>query len=232
MHESVEVAVVGGGQAGLALGYYLKQQGREFAILEAAPEIGLSWRTRWDSLTLFTPSQLSNLPGLAFPGPADHYSGKDEVADYIAHYAATCDIPVRLGARVTSLRRASERYVLESEAGTLEAEQVVVATCPFACPYRPPFAANVSADVFNIHSSEYRNPDQLPPGDVLIVGAGTSGAQIAEELCKARGVHLSVGKKNPYMPQRIAGRDVFWWMSRLGLTNVTINSHLGKRLSR
>jgi putative flavoprotein involved in K+ transport len=231
MEKQVEVAVIGAGQAGLAMGYYLAQQGRRFVILDGAPRIGQSWRVRYDSLKLFTPAQYNNLPGLPFPAPADHYPTKDEVADYLERYAKTHRLPVQLNTRVQALKRGTDGYLIETEGETYCANQVVIATGPFQRPFTPPFATGLAAEVFQIHSSQYRNPEQLPPGPVLVVGAGNSGAQIAEELSLTRKVYLSVGTRPPYRPQRVLGRSLFWWLDKLGVMNLTRDTWLGRKLS-
>lgn len=231
MAKHVEVLVIGAGQAGLSMGYYLAQQGRRFQIVDGAPRIGDSWRKRYNSLKLFTPAAYNNLPGLAFPAPADYYPTKDEVANYLELYARTFQLPVSLNTRVLSLKRSETGYLVQTERQTYHADQVVIATGPFQRPFIPEFSAGLSPDVFQIHTSAYRSPSQLPPGPVLVVGAGNSGVQIAEELSYTRQVYLSVGSRPPVRPQRILGRSVFWWMEKLGLRNVPVNTWLGKKLS-
>ena len=230
----MEAIIIGAGQAGLAAGYYLAKQGRRFVMLDAAPRLGHTWRTRYDSLRLFTSGPYDSLPGLPFPAPADHYPNKDEVADYLERYAATFELPVRLDTPVRALTGGREGlpFRVATDRGVLDAGQVIVATGPFQRPVVPPFAADLSSSVFQAHSSEYRNPAQLPDGDVLVVGAGNSGAQIAEELARTRRVMLAAGRTPPTLPQRLLGRDIFWWLHRLGVLAVTIDSRLGSRLSR
>lgn len=231
MQERFEVIIVGGGQAGLALGYYLALQKRSFLILEGAPRIGHSWRTRYDSLRLFTLTRY-HLPGLPFPGEADRYPTKDEVADYLGGYAQTFALPVRLNTVVKAVTQAEKGYRVETDGPVYLADQVVVATGPFQRPYVPALQAGLAPDLFQIHSSEYRNPAQLPAGAVLVVGAGNSGAQIAEELARTRQVYLSEGKRKPALPQQFLGKDLFWWFTRLGVMNVTVDSPMGRRMSR
>jgi putative flavoprotein involved in K+ transport len=229
---ALDVLVIGGGQAGLAMGYHLTQRGLRFQIVESGPELGSAWRSRWDSLRLFTPGRYDNLPGLPFPADADSYPGKDDVADYLAAYAAEFDLPVRLDTSVTSLARAGDgSYLVKAGPDALEAGQVVVATGAFQQPYTPPVAAELAPDVHQLHSADYRRPAQLPPGRVLIVGAANSGCQIALELSATRTVDLAVGTRIPAVPQRPLGRDVWWWGSRLRLDRVTADSRLGRRLA-
>jgi putative flavoprotein involved in K+ transport len=228
----LDVVVVGGGQAGLAIGYELTRRNLAIAILDAAPAIGQVWRDRYDTLTLFTPAQYSSLPGLPFPQSADTYPTKDDVADYLEQYASTFRLPVRLNSRVTTVRQHGANFAVETAAETYLAQAVVVATGPFQQPYIPPFAANLAPTVVQLHSSAYRNPGQLPPGPVLVVGAGNSGAQIAAELAAERDVTLAVGKRPPALPQRLLGRDIFWWLHRFGLMQVPASSLIGRRMRR
>jgi putative flavoprotein involved in K+ transport len=228
----LDVVVVGGSQAGLAMASHLTQQGLRFVVLEAGPEVGHVWRSRWDSLKLFTPSQYDALPGMAFPASADTYPTKDPVADYLQAYAAAFQLPVRLNARVTSLTRTDDGFEVRTAQDTFRARQVVVATGPFQVPFVPPMASKLDPAVTQVHSADYRNPQALPEGPVLVVGGGNSGFQIAEELAATRQVDLSVAERVPMLPQRLAGRDLFWWLTRLGLLRVTVNSRLGRRVSR
>jgi putative flavoprotein involved in K+ transport len=228
----LDVLIIGGGQAGLAMGYHLAQRDLRFEIVDSGAEPGSAWRSRWDSLQLFTPGRYDNLPGLPFPADADAYPGKDEVADYLASYAAEFGLPVRLGTTVTSLARAADgNYLVKAGADGLEARQVVVATGAFQQPFTPPVAAELPADVRQLHSADYRRPEQLPPGRVLVVGAANSGCQIASELAGNRTVDLAVGTRMPALPQRPLGRDVWWWGSALRLDRVTVKSRLGRRLA-
>lgn len=232
MDDRFDVVVVGGGQAGLAMGYHLARRRLRFVILDAAPRVGHAWRTRWDSLTLFTPARYSSLPGLPFPGDPERYPGKDDVADYLEQYVAAFDLPVRLGERVTALRPLPGVAGFEIDAGPARyrAGQVVVATGPFQHPAVPAAARGLDPHVVQLHSSEYRNPAQLPPGEVLVVGAGNSGVQIAEELAVTRPTWLSVGMKLPRLPARFLGRSIFWWLEKTGLMSVTADSALGQKM--
>jgi putative flavoprotein involved in K+ transport len=228
----VDVVVVGGSQSGLAMAWHLQRQGLNFVVLEAGPEVGHVWRSRWDSLKLFTPAQYDNLPGMAFPASADTYPTKDPVADYLQAYVAAFNLPVRLDARVTSLIHADGGFEVQAGDQTYRARQVVVATGPFQVPFVPPMAAKLDASVTQLHSADYRNPQALPDGPALVVGGGNSGFQIAEELAASRTVDLSIATRYPMLPQRRAGQDLFWWLTRLGLLRVTVDSRLGQRMSR
>jgi len=228
--ELLDVVVIGGSQAGLAIAWHLTRQHLRFVVLEAGPEPGHVWRSRWDSLTLFTPAQYDALPGMPFPGPPDTYPTKESVAGYLNAYAAEFDLPVRLNTRVTALIRTAEGFEARTDDGVFRARQVVVATGPFQVPYVPPAAQRLDSSVIQLHSAGYRNPEALPPGPVLVVGGGNSGFQIAEELAATRQVDLSISTKAPVLPQRWAGKDLFWWLTRIGLTRVTTRSRVGRRL--
>ena len=228
----LDAVVIGGGQAGLAIAWHLKRQGLRFVVLEAESQLGHTWRQRWDSLKLFTPAQYDGLPGMPFPGPADTYPTKDPVADYLQTYVTAFDLPVRLNARVTSLTRTDHGFEVRTADDTIQARQIVVATGPFQVPFVPPAAQGLEPAVTQVHSASYRNPDALPGGPVLVVGGGNSGFQIAEELAGTRQVDLSIGERAPMLPQRLAGRDLFWWLTRLRLLRVTVDSRLGRRASR
>jgi putative flavoprotein involved in K+ transport len=229
----LDVVVVGGSQAGLAMAWHLAQQGLRFVVLEGGPAVGHVWRSRWDSLKLFTPAQYDALPGMAFPAPADTYPTKDPVADYLRAYVAAFDLPVRLNAKVTELRRLEDgSFEVRTAQDAFRARQVVVATGPFQVPFVPPQARGLDPSVTQLHSADYRNPEALPAGSVLVVGGGNSGFQIAEELAATRQVELSIATTYPMLPQRPAGRDLFWWLTRLGLLRVTVTSRPGRRMSR
>jgi putative flavoprotein involved in K+ transport len=225
-----EVIVVGGGQAGLAIGYFLAEQGRDFAILEAAAEPAAAWRERWDSLRLFTPARYSSLPGLPFPGDPDSYPGRDDVVDYLTDYARRFDLPVERSSRVHAIGRSERAYLVDLEDRSYTAAQVVIATGPFQVPFVPPIAAQLSPDVLQLHSTGYRAPEDIGDGPVLVVGGGNTGFQIAEELSASREVHLSTGSRQTPLPQRILGRDLFWYLERIGAMRKSIDTRIGRRL--
>jgi len=228
----LDVVVVGGSQAGLAMAWHLTRRGLRFVVLEAGPEIGHTWRSRWDSLTLFTPAQHDALPGMPFPGRPDTYPTKDPVADYLQDYAAAFNLPVRLNARVSHLSKTAEGFEIGTQADVFRARQVVAAAGPFQTPFIRPAAQRLDGAVTQLHSAGYRNPQALPAGPALVVGGGNSGFQIAEELAAAgRRVDLSIATKQPVLPQRLAGKDLFWWLTHLGLMRVSTESRLGRRMS-
>ena len=225
-----EVVVIGGGQAGLAIGYLLAQQGRRFTILEAAGEPAAAWRTRWDSLKLFTPVRYDSLPGLTFPGDPDSYPGRDDVVAYLTDYAQRFELPVEFNSRVQSVRPRDGGFLVELADRTYEADQVVVATGPFQVPFTPVISADLSTEVAQLHSSDYRSPSDLPPGAALVVGGGNTGYQIAAELAQSREVHLAVGARQTPLPQRILGQDLFRYLEATGLMNKTVTSRIGQRM--
>lgn len=224
------VIVVGGGQAGLALGYYLQHQGRDFTILDAGDAPAAAWRARWDSLTLFTSGRYDSLPGRAFPGDPAGYPSRDEVVAYLTDYAREFALPVQLRSRVWGVSRTGGEYRLHLDDRAYAAEQIVIATGPFQRPRVPAIAASLDAGVVQFHSTEYRRPSQVPAGPVLVVGGGNTGFQIAEELSRTHQVHLSIGSRQPPLPQKIAGRDLFAYLDRSGLMRVTVESRLGQRM--
>jgi len=225
-----EVVVIGGGQAGLAIGYLLADQGRRFTILEAAGEPAAAWRARWDSLRLFTPVRYNGLPGLAFPGEPDSYPGRDDVVAYLTDYVRRFELPVEFNSRVKSVRARDVGFLVELADRAYAADRVVVATGPFQVPFTPAIASGRRGDVVQLHSSDYRSPADLPKGAVLVVGGGNTGFQIAAELAQARQVHLAVGARQTPLPQRILGRDLFRYLEATGLMSKTVNSRIGQRM--
>ena len=218
--QRMPVVVVGAGQAGLAAGHFLAEAEVPFAVLEAADRLGESWRNRWDSLELFTPARFSGLPGMAFPGELSRYPLKDEVVAFLRDYAERFALPVRFGQRVTALSRSADGYRLQTDGAVYQADAVIVASGAFQRPNLPACAADLVADVVQLHSSAYRNPAQLPAGTTLVVGGGNSGLQIARELSADRPVHLAVGSRQTPLPRRFLGADLFWWLDRLGIMRV------------
>ena len=181
--EGVDVLVIGGGQAGLAMGYHLAERGLSFVIADANPEVGHMWRSRWQSLKLFTAGQYNNLPGMAFPAARDTYPGKDDVADFLQAYVEKFELPVRLNTTVTRLSRADDGgYLAETTTGPIRADQVVVATGPFQVPFTPAIANELDPELTQLHSAAYQGPEDLPEGRMLVVGGANSGQQIALEL--------------------------------------------------
>ena len=224
MGETVETVVIGGGQAGLAMSYHLSRLGCEHIVLERA-RIAERWRTqRWDSLMFQFPNWSIELPGFRYRGEApDDFAGRNAIVEFLEEYRASIRAPVRTGVNVRSLRSASraDRYLIETDEGEQVARNVVIATGPYQRPRIPSLASRLPDDVVQLHAGEYRNARSLPPGAVLVVGAGASGCQIAEELLEeGRRVHLSVGRHRR-IPRRYRGQDVFWWRRELGHLDLT-----------
>jgi len=203
--ESIETVVIGAGQAGLSVGHHLAARGRRFVILDANERVGDNWRCHWDSLRLYSPSGRDGLPGMSFPGPKHAFPTKDEVADFLGQYAASQDLPVRTGTRVRRLSRSGDRYVVDCGETGFEADNVVVATGTFGrTPYVPEVSRDLSPAIRQLHSSEYRNSDQLPPGPVLVVGASHSGGDIAFEVSGTHPTTLC-GRDTGQIPPRLEG---------------------------
>jgi putative flavoprotein involved in K+ transport len=226
--QHAEVIVVGGGQAGIAAGYYLSRAGTGFLILDAGTRGGEAWAQRWDTLELFTPARYSSLPGLPFPGSPWHYPGKDEVAAYMRSYVKAFDLPVRYDTRVTALERAPDGYRLATTAGTYTADQVIVATGAYQQPFIPPAAAGLNGQVTQLHSAAYRRPAQIPGGRVLVVGAANSGTQIAADLAATHRVWLSQGSPIPRLPRKILGVPIHFFGDRLGLIPAPLGTWRGR----
>lgn len=223
--ERFDVVVVGGGQAGLAAGFHLAKRNINFVILDAYPRAGEAWRKRWHSLRLFTPARIDALPGLPFPGPARALPTKDEMAGYLERYVKHHELPVRHGMRVESLRHEGDRYVLFAGDRRFEADQVVVAAGAY--PNRPDFAARLQPDILQLHSAEYREPSQLQSGDILVVGAGNSGAEIAMDAARDHKVWLA-GRPTGTRSPRVFSRPAWW----LGNKMLTVNSPGGRKAAR
>jgi putative flavoprotein involved in K+ transport len=197
----VQTLVIGGGQAGLCVGYYLQRQGLPFLIVDANKRGGDAWRNRWDSLRLFTPARYV-LPGLRLPVRGDSFPSKDQVADYLQEYARHFQLPVRNGVRVQHVNRQGNRFVIDAGDHQFESENVVIAMANYQEPHTPEFAARLDPQIVQLHSHSYRNPSQLQPGPVLVVGVGNSGADIAMELAKTHTTIVS-GKEPGHIPWRI-----------------------------
>jgi len=230
--EQVETVVVGGGQAGLAMSYHLRRLAREHVVLERG-RVAERWRSeRWDSLCFQAPNWNMRLPGRAFEAAdPDAFARCDQVVRFIEGYASHVGAPVRQGVAATRLSRkpGSARLILETSSGAIEAKNVVLATGPFQAPAP---TLPIGGPALELHSTQYRNPGQLPPGAVLVIGSGNSGCQIAEELCGAgRRVYLSISG-HERTPRRYRGKDCIWWYEATGLADETLQQWQGKRLSR
>ena len=203
--EYVDTVIIGGGQSGLSVAYYLKRLGVPFVILEANARVGDSWRRRWDSLRLFTPARYNGLVGMPFPAPAHSFPTKDEMADYLAAYAERFALPVRTGMRVDRVTREGENFIVSAGGTRIEASNVVVAMASYQTPKIPAFATELSPDIVQLHSSDYLNPVQLREGGVLVVGAGNSGAEIAIETVRNGHETWLSGRDTGHVPFAIEG---------------------------
>jgi putative flavoprotein involved in K+ transport len=230
--ERYETVVIGGGQAGLSVGYFLKQQGRSFVVLDASDRIGDSWRARWDSLKLYSPAFRDGLPGMRFPAKGNAYPTKDEFADYLEAYATQLELPVRSGVQVDELSKEGETYVARAGETTFEADNVVVATGVFRKPYTPEFARELDPGITQLHSNDYRNLSQLQEGPVLVVGASHSGSDVAWEAASKHQVILA-GKDTGQIPASIEsrrGRMVFRGLFFAGTHILTADTPLGRKM--
>jgi putative flavoprotein involved in K+ transport len=231
-HESIETVVIGGGQAGLCVGYYLAEEGRPFVILDANARTGDSWRNRWDSLRLFTPARVDGLPGMRFPASGGTFITKDQMADFLEAYAARFAFPVRHNTAVERLSRHGDRYLVTAGGHTIAADNVVVAMSNCQQPWIPAFAAELDPSIRQIHSNDYRNPSQLAEGDVLVVGAGNSGADIAIETVRTHRTWMA-GKETAHVPFRIetfiARHGLLRIVRFVGYRVLTIKTPIGRK---
>jgi len=229
-----DTIVIGAGQSGLATGYFLRKAGRDFIILDANQRIGDAWRNRWDSLRLFTPARYDGLAGMPFPAPPHYFPTKDEMADYLETYAFRFNLPVRTGVKVDHLSREGTRFTTSAGDQRFEADNVVVAMATFQKPRIPAFARELDPGIRQIHSVDYRNPNQLQAGDVLLVGAGNSGAEIGMEVAREHQTWMS-GRDTGHVPFRIestAARLILLPLVLRGLFHrlMTIDMPLGRKL--
>jgi len=232
MDRHFETVIIGGGQAGLSVAYHLARQNRSSVILDANERIGDSWRTRWDSLRVFTPAKYNGLPGMRFPAPSLSFPTKDEVADYMCSYAAKFDLQVRNRVSVEAVTRTARGFAVMSNAGTYEADTVVVATGAHHAPKIPGFASHLDPQITQIHSSAYKNPTQLRQGAVLVVGAGNSGAEISFDLSSTHRVWLS-GNPPGQLPVRhgpAAAAFVLPLVKFLGTYVLTVDTPVGRKV--
>jgi len=227
----VDILVIGAGQAGLAMGYHLKQAGYRYQIVDQNARIGDSWRNRYDSLVLFTPRAYSALPGLAVPGDPDGYPTKDEIADYLEQYAAHFDLPIATGTGIRSLTRHDDRYRAMTDTGAIvDTRAVVLASGAFQRSAVPAIAQQLAPNALQLTAESYKNPAQVPAGRVLVVGDGATGRQLAVELMATHEVVLATGRPRRASPERILGKSIFWWLDKLGVLSASRESRVGRYL--
>jgi putative flavoprotein involved in K+ transport len=231
--ERVQTVVIGGGQSGLSVGYYLKRRNLPFVILDAGARVGDSWRSRWDSLRLFTPAKFDGLAGMPFPASPNVFPTKDEMAAYLEAYARRFELPVRSGTRVDRVARSGDRYLVTAGDRAFQAEHVVVAMATFQTPRVPPFSRELDPRIVQCHSKDYRSPAQLQPGGVLVVGAGNSGSEVALEVSRTHETWMS-GRDTGHIPFRIdglAGRTILVRLVLRGLFHhvLTVKTPVGRK---
>jgi putative flavoprotein involved in K+ transport len=228
---TLDVLIIGGGQAGLALGFHLKKAPFSFRIVERHPRVGDSWRNRYASLVLFTPRSYSALPGLPVPGDPEGFPTKDEMADYLESYAERFELPVAPGTGIGRLERVDGGFRATTEAGeSIDSRAVVLATGAFQRPAVPPISQGLSDEVTQLAPEDYRTPGQLAASRVLVVGDGATGRQIALELTANHEVFLAAGRRRRVGRDRILGRSVFWWLDKLGVLKASRESRIGRFL--
>jgi putative flavoprotein involved in K+ transport len=232
VERTYEVIIIGAGQAGLAAAQQVAQRTRNLVVLEASPRLGASWRERYDSLVLFTPAEYDGLPGLPMGLPRGALPTKDQMADYLERYAAHFELPVRLGEPVQALTQINGQFSVTTTKASYRSARVIIATGAFQTPKLPSYHGQERATLVQLHSSAYRNPGQLPSAPVLVVGAGNSAAQIAEELSQERPVVLSVREPLRFRRTRLFGASLFFWGDKLGFMHADRESFIGRRLRR
>ncbi|KAA0956358.1 oxidoreductase [Planococcus sp. ANT_H30] len=230
MNKNIDVLIIGAGQAGLAIGYYLSKSNQSFILIDAAGRVSDVWRNRYDSLVLFSPRRYSSLPGLPLAGDSDGFPTKDEFADYMEAYGIHFSLPFHLNTKVEKLKQAYGSFEAITSKGRYSAKSVVIATGPFQKPFIPQLKG--SSSTFQLHSSDYRGPYQLAEGPALIVGGGNSGAQIALELAESRQVYLSAGHEMVFIPRVLLKRSIFWWLEVTGLAKAADGSRRAKLLKK
>jgi putative flavoprotein involved in K+ transport len=225
MTEYIETVIVGGGQAGLAVSYYLTQKGLTNVVLEQAAQAGEAWRNhRWDSFTFITPNWMTQLPGAEYAGDEpDSFMPLKEIVAYFEDYIDRFKLPVRYNTHVTSVEVKEDAYIVQTNGPTYEASNVVMATGLYQRPRIPSFSTDFAANIEQLHSSEYRNPEALPAGAVLVVGSAQSGCQIAEDLYESgRKVYLCVSQPGR-LPRRYRGKDITYWLVEIGFMDQPVD---------
>jgi len=225
--------IIGAGQAGLAMAYYLNKRKADYLVVDANSETGAPWLKRWDSLKLFTPSEFNNLPGMDFPHKKGHYADKYEVANYLKAYVLKHNIPIAFNQKISSLKKEGDFFIIKGETQEYKAKNVIIATGPFHTPFTPKFHTKINSNITQIHSEHYKSPEQLQDGATLVVGAGDSGVQILEEIANTDAdVYFSGNTNITSIPQEILGKTLWWWFKKIGFLTVSKHSWIGKKLSK
>ncbi|MCC2528498.1 NAD(P)/FAD-dependent oxidoreductase [Bacillus halotolerans] len=227
-----DTIVIGAGQAGISIGYYLKQSEQKFIILDKSHEVGESWKDRYDSLILFTSRMYSSLPGMYLEGEKHGFPSKDEIGAYLKKYVGKFEIPIQLRTEVISVLKLKNYFLIKTNREEYQTKNLVIATGPFHTPSIPSISKNLANNINQLHSSQYKNSKQLVHGNVLVVGGGNSGAQIAVELSKERVTYLACSNKLVYLPLLVRKRSIFWWFDKLGVLNASNTSILGKFIQK
>ncbi|PTU28480.1 oxidoreductase [Bacillus subtilis] len=227
-----DTIVIGAGQAGISIGYYLKQTGQRFLILDKSHEVGESWKDRYDSLVLFTSRMYSSLPGMHLEGEKHGFPSKNEIVAYLKKYVEKFEIPIQLRTEVISVLKSKNHFLIKTNREEYQAKNLVIATGPFHTPHIPSISKDLDSNIHQLHSSQYKNSKQLVHGNVLVVGGGNSGAQIAVELSKERLTYLACSNKPVYFPLMIGNRSIFWWFDKLGVLHASHTSILGKFIQK
>lgn len=229
----LDYIIIGAAQAGLSMAYHLNKMGKKYLVVDGGKEVGHSWLIRWDSLTLFTPTEYNHLPGLKFDAPVGHYPNKFEVANYFKSYVDEFNIPIEFNTLITSVKKVNGIFILSHENGTYESKNVIVATGPFHIPYTPPCATKVSDEIFQIHSNNYKSASQLKGKEALVVGGGDSGYQILDEVSKdgSKQVYFSGDTSVKTLPQQFLGKTLWWWFTISGFLSFNKYTWAGKKIS-
>ncbi|MDQ8057617.1 NAD(P)/FAD-dependent oxidoreductase [Bacillus velezensis] len=227
-----DTIVIGAGQAGISVGYYLKKSKQKFIILDKSHEVGESWKNRYDSLVLFTSRMYSSLPGMQLEGDKHGLPSKNEIAAYLKKYVERFEIPIQLRTEVISVQKLKNYFLIRTSREEYQTKNLVMAAGPFHTPNIPSISRDVADHIHQLHSSQYKHSKQLAPGNVLVVGGGNSGAQIAVELSKERVTYLACSNKPAYFPLWIGKRSIFWWFDKLGVLRASHTSILGKFIQK
>ncbi|AOU00048.1 MULTISPECIES: flavin-containing monooxygenase [Bacillus] len=227
-----DTIVIGAGQAGISVGYYLKKSEQKFIILDKSHEVGESWKNRYDSLVLFTSRMYSSLPGMHLEGDKHGLPSKNEIAAYLKKYVERFEIPIQLRTEVISVQKLNNYFLIKTNREEYQTKNLVMAAGPFHTPNIPSISKDVAGHIHQLHSSQYKHSKQLAPGNVLVVGGGNSGAQIAVELSKERVTYLACSNKPVYFPLWIGKRSIFWWFDKLGVLHASHTSILGKFIQK